>query len=192
MLLSLDPGWFAPNSRRGAGHSGRRGDALMRSMLGRRHHGWLTAGATCVLLALLGGCVPRPTVATSMMPPIPRGEARVWFYRDFIPSETLNMTAVTLNGQYAGYSQLGGAFYRDVPPGIYHVAVNSYGTDFNQSTNIAVVPGQQVYIKIETLRDWATDYGLGFTAGRDTFYARLIPTELARAQIAQSFYDGGS
>lgn len=164
----------------------------MCSMLVRRQRSWLFAGATCLLLAALGGCVPRPTVASAVIPPIPPGEARVWFYRDFIPSETLNMTAVALNGVYAGYSQLGGAFYRDVPPGVYHVTVNSYGTDFDQSTNIALVPGQQAYIKIESLRDWATDYGRGFTAGRDTFYARLIPTLLARAQIGQSFYDGGS
>jgi hypothetical protein len=164
----------------------------MGSALVWRQRGWLLAGTLCLVLDALGGCVPRPIVAAAAIPPIPPGEARVWFYRDFIPSETLNMTAVTLNGQYAGYSQLGGAFYRDVPPGIYHVAVNSYGVDFNQSTNIGLVAGQQAFIKIESLRDWATDYGFGFTAGRDTFYARLIPTELARAQIAQSFYDGGS
>jgi hypothetical protein len=164
----------------------------MCSMLVRRRRGWRFAGATSLVLVALAGCVPRPIVATAAIPPIPPGEARVWFYRDYIPSETLNMTAVALNGVYAGYSQLGGAIYRDVPPGVYHVTVNSYGTDFGQSTNVAVVPGQQAYIKIESLRSWATDYGLGFTAGRDTFYARLIPTELARAQISQSFYDGGS
>ncbi|MGH7045730.1 MAG: hypothetical protein ACREE2_04985 [Stellaceae bacterium] len=152
----------------------------------------LAPGAVGLLFAALCGCVPRPTVATVSIPPIPAGEGRVWVYRDYQPSESLNMTAVTMNGAYVGYSQLGGAFYRDVRPGVYHVAVNSYGTDFNQSTNIAVVPGEQVYVKIETLRDWATGYGRGFTAGRDTFYARLIPTGLARMQIAQSFYDGGS
>jgi hypothetical protein len=29
-------------------------------------------------------------------------------------------------------------------------------------------------------------------AGRDTFYARLILPEIARAEIVQSFFDGGS
>jgi hypothetical protein len=164
----------------------------MRSIRATRQRRRLSAGATALVLAALGGCVPRPTVGSAAIPPIPPGEARVWFYRDYVPSEGLNMTAVSMNGAYAGYSQLGGAFYRDVPPGVYHVTVNSYGVDFNQSTDIAVVPGQLSYIKIETLRDWATDYGLGFTAARDTFYARQIPTLLARAQIVQSFYDGGS
>ncbi len=152
----------------------------------------LLAGAALLLPAAMGACAPRPVVGSAPIPPIPAGEGRIWVYRDFIPSESLNMTEVTFNGVYAGYSQLGGAFYRDVPPGVYHVAVNSYGVDFNQSTNIGLVPGQQAYIKIELLRDWATGYGFGFTAGRDTFYARQMPIRLARAQIAQSFYDGGS
>lgn len=164
----------------------------MRSISITRRRRWLSVGAACLFVTTFDGCVPRPTVGSAMIPPIPPGEARVWVFRDYSPSESLNMTAVTMNGVYAGYSQLGGAFYRDVPPGVYHVAVNSYGVDFNQSTNIALVPGEQAYIKIELLRDWATDYGFGFTAGRDTFYARQIPIQLARAQIAQSFYDGGS
>ncbi|HEY3909896.1 MAG TPA: hypothetical protein VGM07_08405 [Stellaceae bacterium] len=150
---------------------------------------WLIAGAAWLLLAALNGCAPRPIVASAMIPPIPAGEARVWVYRDYSPSETLNMTAVQLNGVYAGYSQLGGAFYRDVSPGVYHVTVDSYGVDFNQSTNIALVPGEQAYIKIESLRSWVE---CDRRCQRDTFYARLIPTELARAQIGQSFYDGGS
>lgn len=152
----------------------------------------LLACAAFLVLAAVGACAPRPVVSSAPIPPVPAGEGRIWVYRAYIPSETLNMTEVTFNGVYAGYSQLGGAFYRDVPPGIYHVAVNSYGIDFNQSTDIAVVPGEDVFIKIESLRDWATDYGFGFTAGRDTFYARQIPFGLARAQIGQSFYDGGS
>ncbi|MGH7113009.1 MAG: hypothetical protein ACREE9_00755 [Stellaceae bacterium] len=151
---------------------------------------WLLAGAPCLLLAALNGCVlQRPTVASASVPPIPPGEARVWVYRDYSPSETLNMTAVQMNGAYAGYSQLGGAFYRDLPPGVYHVTVDSYGVDFNQSANIALVPGQQAYIKIESLRSWVE---CDRRCQRDTFYARLIPTEIARAQIGQSFYDGGS
>jgi hypothetical protein len=147
-----------------------------------------------VLFALvtIAACARNPPVGSVSVLPIPPGEARVWFYRVYLPSETLNMTKVTMNGVYAGYAQLGGAFYRDVPPGTYHVEVESYGTDFNQSTNVALVPGQEAFVKIESLRSWATQPGFGFTAGRDTFYARLIFPQIARAEIAQSFFDGGS
>jgi hypothetical protein len=148
--------------------------------------------AAALGLATLAGCAPHPTVGSVSVPPIPAGAARLWIYRVYQPSETLNMTKVTMNGVYAGYAQLGGAFYRDVPPGVYHIEVESYGRDFSQSTNVALVPGQEAYVKIESLRSWATDYGFGFTAGRDTFYARLIPHQIARTEITQSFFYGGS
>jgi hypothetical protein len=143
-------------------------------------------------IAALAGCVRGPTVGSVSVPPIPPGEARLWVYRIYLPSETLNMTKVTLNGVYAGYAQLGGAFYRDVPPGIYHVEVESWGRDFNQSTNVALVAGQVAYVQIETLNSWSTYAGRGRVFARDTFYARLIPPQIARAEIAQSFFDGGS
>jgi hypothetical protein len=143
-------------------------------------------------VAMIVGCARNPTVGSVSVAPIPPGEARVWFYRLYIPSETLNMTKVSMNGAYAGYAQLGGAFYRDVPPGVYHIEVESYGRDFNQSTNIALVAGQEAYVKVESLRSWATDYGIGRTIGRDTFYAWLMLPQIARAEIAQSFFDGGS
>jgi hypothetical protein len=143
-------------------------------------------------LATLAGCARNPTVGSVSMPPIPTGEARVWFYRVYLPSETLNMTKVLMNGAYAGYAQLGGAFYRDVPPGVYHIEVESYGKDFNQSTNVALVAEQEAYVRVESLRSWASYSGRGMTVGRDTFYARLILPQTARAEIAQSFFDGGS
>ena len=133
-----------------------------------------------------------PMVGSVSVPPILPGEARLWFYRLYIPSETLNMTKVSMNGAYAGYAQLGGAFYRDVPPGVYHIEVESYGRDFNQSTNVALATGEEAYVRVDSLRSWATDYGRGRTVGRDTFYARLILPQTARAEIAQSFFDGGS
>jgi len=102
------------------------------------------------------------------------------------------MTSVSMNGTYAGYTQLGGAFYRDVPPGSYHIEVESYGRDFNQSTDVALVVGQEAYIRVDSLRSWASDLGRGRTIGRDTFYARLILPQIARAEIGQSFFDGGS
>ncbi len=96
-----------------------------------------------------------------------------------------------MNGAYAGYAQLGGAFYRDVQPGVYHITVESYGRDFNQATNVALVAGQEAFVEIELLRSWATIYGIGMGAGRDTFYARLIFPPTARAEIAQSIFYGG-
>jgi len=151
---------------------------------------WLLL-AGLIGLAALAGCVQMPLVSSAAIPPIPAGKARLWFYRVYSPSETLNMTRVSMNGAYAGYAQLGGAFYRDVQPGIYHITVESYGRDFNQSTNVALIAGQEAFVEIESLRSWATNYGVGMGSGRDTFYARLIFPWTARAEIGQSIFYGG-
>jgi len=148
--------------------------------------------AALLAIAAIAACARNPPVGSVSVRPIPPGEARVWFYRVYLPSDTLNMTKVTMNGVFAGYAQLGGAFYRDVPPGNYHVEVESYGKDFDQSTNVALVPGQDAYVKIESLDSWSTFVGAGYAAARDTFYARLMLPQIARSEIVQSFFDGGS
>jgi len=80
-------------------------------------------------------------------------------------------------------------FYRDVPPGHYHIAPQSYGHDFNQGKDIELGAGQQVYIKIVSLRAWETwKLGVGGDESnfdRDTFCAWLIPPEVAQAEIAR-------
>jgi hypothetical protein len=149
-------------------------------------------GAVAAALAA-SGCAPGPpTVAAAAIPPIPPGTARIWIYREYQPSESLNLAAVSINGANAGYAQAGGgAFYRDVAPGHYHIAVASYGTDFGQSSDVGLAAGEEAYIKIESLSAWTTGGDLG-AFKRDTFYARLVPPQLARAEIAHSPFYGGS
>jgi hypothetical protein len=150
----------------------------------------LLALIVCFLLVAATGCA-QPSATTAAIPPVPPGQARVWFYREFIPSESLNMTAVSMNNAYVGYSRLGGAFYRDVPPGQYHIAVASWGVDINQSANVDLAAGQEAFVKIESLRSWSST-GERNVSERDTFYARLIPPQIARADLVQTTFDGGS
>jgi Protein of unknown function (DUF2846) len=149
--------------------------------------------AALVLACLAAsGCAQPPTVGAAIVAPMPPGEARIWVYRSFDPSESLNLATVAINGALAGYAQPGGgAFYRDVPPGRYHITVQSYGVDFNQSSNVDLAAGQVAYVKIETLNAWTTQGDLD-SFKRDTFYARLVPAQLARVEIAGSRYYGGS
>ena len=149
--------------------------------------------ATAAFAALTAsGCARGPTVASATIPPIPPGAARIWIYRNFDPSESLNVAPVSINGAFAGYAQPGGgAFYRDVRPGRYHVAVASYGIDTDQSSNVELAARQEAYIRIETLNAWTTGGDLN-SFKRDTFYARLAPPRLARAEIAGVRYYGGS
>jgi hypothetical protein len=97
-----------------------------------------------------------------------------------------------MNEAIIGVSQPQGALYRDVAPGQYHVTVDSYGKDFNQSRDVYLFPGQQVYFKIVSLRDWVSGGGPRDGFMRDTFYVWDIPPQIAQGDVARSrFYGGG-
>ena len=147
----------------------------------------LPAGAALLLFATSG---------YAQLPPTPSaGMARVWFYRDMAPYSSLATPFVRLNGVVAGVSQPGGASYRDVPPGHYHISVDSYGVDFGQTKDVDLAPGAEIYAKVVSNDHWIEGGGGGRGGGggyhRDTFYVWLYPAEQARPVIAQSWFYGG-
>ena len=146
----------------------------------------LPVGAALLLLATSGHAQRPPTPITGM--------ARVWFYRDMAPYSSLATPFVRLNGVVAGVSQPGGASYRDVPPGHYHISVDSYGVDFGQTKDVDLAPGAEIYAKVVSNDNWIVGGGGGRGGGgyhRDTFYVWLYPAEAARPVIAQSWFYGG-
>ena len=74
-------------------------------------------------------------------------------------------------------------FYRDVPAGHYHIAPVSYNRDFNQDRDVDLVFGQQLYVKILSSQSWD---GACRDCVRDTFYAWLIPAQVAQGEIARA------
>ena len=78
-----------------------------------------------------------------------------------------------MNEAIVGVSQPGGASYRDVPAGPYHITVDSYGKDFNQDQNVQLATGQELYFKIVSLRNWVAGGGGG---GDDTAVVILPAT----------------
>ena len=143
---------------------------------------WLgqVAGSLVMLLATACATPPAPQVAT----PPPPGQARIWFYRLWDPSESLNAANIDVNGVYFGSVEPGSAFYRDVAPGVYQIAPQNKYLDYNQNTNVAVVPGQQVFIAVLDLTSWANAVsGSQWYVHRDAWYARLVPPQYALAQI---------
>ncbi len=157
------------------------------------------AAAVAFALLLFGGALPAlaqppgpPGPPVQAQPPIPPGMARIWFYREYEPWESLATPYVRLNGAIVGVSQPGGAFYRDVAPGTYLATADSYGVDVNQFATVAVVPGQQVYIKVLPLRGWAAGGAKGSAWERDTFYTWNMLPQVAQAEMARTpIYNGG-
>src|SRR5215469_8595269 len=70
------------------------------------------------LLLIAASCTEPPAAQLPVAaPPVPAGQARIWFYRDWEPSESLNLANIDVNGSYFGSVANGGAFYRNVSPG---------------------------------------------------------------------------
>lgn len=156
----------------------------------------LKPAAGCALLLLLAaGCAQPSTApaaaAAAALSPIPAGAVRIWFYRDYEPSVSLNLAAVALNGMLAGYVQPdGSAFYRDVAPGHYHVTVESEGKDVNQDKDVDLPPGREAFVKILALSSWESGGAFG-SYQRDTFYVSLVPPQVARVELATHPLGGG-
>jgi hypothetical protein len=168
---------------------------MEQSNLARR----LRLGGAVLLLALTSMSLAPRDLALAAAPnppglaPVPPGMARIWIYRDYEPYQTLARPYVRLNGVITGISEPGGAFYRDVAPGTYTATVDSDGTDQVQFVTVTVARGEQVFVKVLSLADWASgggggggDQGGGGSGWRhDTFYTRQIQPAAAAAEIAR-------
>ena len=149
--------------------------------------------ASLLLLAMVS-CAPLPPTAAVAVPPIPAGEARVWFYRDLGLYDGLGTPFLRMNGAIVGVSEPGGALYRDVAPGQYHITVDNYLSEPDQSRYVYLFPGQPAYFKIVSLRNWIAGGGNRNASGyqRDTFYVWEMAPEVAQGDLARSqFYGGG-
>jgi hypothetical protein len=147
---------------------------------------------TVVLLVALTACAQLPPVGASGVPPILSGEVRIWVYRDLDTSAIPEVPYVRFNGVIAGAANQGGAFYRDVSPGPYHVTVYSIGTDLNQASDVTLAAGQEAYIHIVQLDNWFESAHYLAGVQHATFYAWLMRPEIGRTAIwRSSFYGGG-
>ena len=145
------------------------------------------------LLLIMASCSPLPPTEAIAIPPIPSGQARVWFYRDGGPyDDGAGTPYLRMNEAIVGVSQPQGALYRDVAPGQYYVTVDSYGRDFNQFRWVYLFPGKQAFFKIVSLRNWVACGRVRSDCQRDTFYVWEMPPEIAQGDVARSrFYGGG-
>jgi hypothetical protein len=114
------------------------------------------AAAALVLFAAVNADAQQPKTSSVVIPPIPPGQARIWIYQGSQPTNPFNypnMQAITLNGATIGYETLGGALYRNVPPGHYAIAAPSFidNLDPSQTANVDLAAGQQAYLKLDSI-----------------------------------------
>lgn len=108
----------------------------------------------------------------------------MWFYRDWQPSEILNLANVVVNGAFFASVANGGVTYRDVSPGRYHIAPVSFIPNSNQDANIELSAGQQAYLKIVSSAAWGSENTAAKNIERNAFWVYVIRPTVARAEIA--------
>jgi hypothetical protein len=154
---------------------------------------WLVAAT--VLLLLPATASAQPPAAPYLNAAPPPGLARIWFFRDLNPNETQAMAYIRLNGTVAGVSEAGGAFYRDVAPGRYHISVDSYVEDPHNEADVVLAPGMEAYARVVPFDDIVQGGGGRGGGGggyrRNTFVVWLYPPEVGRAAVAHSYFTAG-
>lgn len=143
---------------------------------------WFKCAGIVAGLWLLAGCAAPQRMAAAAGP-VPPGQARIWFYRVYDPSLSRNIANVDLNGARAVSVPPGdGPAFVDVAPGSYRIAPESFGVDSNQTREVQLAAGQEIYVKI--LDDPTLMSGGDKTQfQRDTFYAWLMPPAVAQAEM---------
>jgi hypothetical protein len=100
------------------------------------------------------------------------------------------MEPIMLNGTRVGFETLGGAFYRNVPPGHYVIAAPSFTDNFDpsQTATVDLAAGREAYTRLEVL-GWSNGGGENMTK---EYYVRLMPPQTGYAAIAQLAFLGGN
>jgi hypothetical protein len=118
------------------------------------------------------------------------GAGGLWLYRVFFAGDTMSMPAVAIDGVPAGYALAGTSFYRDVPAGTHVVSVESRGTGLTQQQQIAVGPGQELYVQIASMPNWEED-ARGRTR-EPSFAVMIMSPRMAWLQMPLTAFQGGS
>jgi hypothetical protein len=149
--------------------------------------GWLGAVLLVAACALPGTMPPGTPFSAVTLPPLSSDLARIYFYREYEPFESLAAPWVSLNGRETVLSIPGGVSYRDVPPGEYHITVLSPGIYPDQFKTVKLGAGEKLYVEIQSLYSWDE----GRCWDKDTFVVALIGAAQAKAEIADLNYVSG-
>ena len=153
---------------------------------------WSRYFKAIAFFAALCACASQPTTGSLVIPKIPAGMARTWFYREDEPYNGLDRPYVRMNGAIVGISELGGAFYRDVSPGAYYVTIDSYLTFINAFPHVDLRPGETAYFQVFEMGSVSSGVGASRNFARPSFYIWTMPAATAAPQVARSlFYPGG-
>ena len=152
----------------------------------------LLAAGLVILGAAIGPFLTQAVIApagaqTAQLAPPPAGLARVWFLRQYEPSESLWTPMMFVNGAPMTPSMPGTIFYRDFAPGTYTFTVDSCGADVNQFPTVQLVSGAQYEYEIQSLESFKPP---DCPRGTGVFYVRPVQPRFLQLYLPQLAYLG--
>ena len=152
----------------------------------------LLAAGLVILGAAIGPFLTQAVIApavaqTAQLAPPPAGLARVWFLRQYEPSESLWTPMIFVNGAPMTPSQPGTIFYRDFTPGTYTFTVDSCGADVNQFPTVQLAPGAQYEYEVQSLESFRPP---DCPRGTGIFYVRPVQPRFLQLYLPQLAYLG--
>jgi hypothetical protein len=148
---------------------------------------WVASLLMVAVAACAGPTGPLFPDAVSKISPPATGMARIYFYREYEPYESLTQAFLYLNGQRVAVSVSGGVSYRDVAPATYTISAWTQGDFPNGSRTVAAHAGDIIYAKVESLRAWQSGGG-DPSYERDTFIVTLMDPAQAHRDLARMHY----
>ncbi len=161
-----------------------------------KHFALLAALVLTIGLTACDEIVAGPYAAPVAPPPVPVPAtmhpgsptlARIYFFRDYDATGTMQWTSVSLNGKPVGTLGQGGFFYRDVAPGTYTITVRSEGIHSHQFATVTVPRGGTVFVQVYSIDFYAAQsitspYSYN---GPATFADIVVEPLLAMARLAK-------
>jgi len=117
--------------------------------------------------------------------PIPAGMGRVWFFRDASDGPAWLQLPIYLNGQAVGNSVSNGAFFRDVPPGDYRVAI--LGVAITGRLTFTMAAGEERFVRTKAV-DLTGPANVTGILSTWHIAANLVDPERGRAAVATKVF----
>lgn len=140
------------------------------------------AGGPIVLAGIAGMAV---AASPDQAPPVPSGQARVWFLRELVPGTAMHAPMIYANGEPLAIIPQGVTFYRDLAPGTYSFAIQSCLPSEQTTMTLPLGPGSEFALQAQ-----ASDYG-GFNCeSGENIYLAAAPADQLGMLFAPLAYLG--
>ena len=157
----------------------------LRSMTASCVHVRIAVALTGCIIALASAAGLALAASPDEAPPIPSGQARIWFLRQLIPGTAMHAPMIYANGQSVAIVPQGVTFYRDLTPGTYSFAIQSCLPAEQTSVTLPFGPGNVIALQV-----LASDYGGWNCESGENMYLALAPADQLGMLFAPLSYLG--